>query len=80
MIGGAMGGFGVGFIEKHWGDKIPTIAGIGRKGAIALGVYILKPKQKLLQDIGLAAACLAGYEFATTNKVSGPGDAFFVTS
>lgn len=80
MIGGAVGGFGVGFIEKTWGNQIPTFPLIGRKGAIALGVYMLKPKSKLIQDIGLAAACLAGYEFATTNKISGPGDEFFVTT
>jgi len=79
-----MGGFGVGIVEKMFGDKLPTLPLIGRKGAIALAVYFLEPKTKLLQDIGLAAAALSGYEFAKTGSVSGDDydddDDMFVTS
>jgi hypothetical protein len=70
MKGGAMGGFGVGLIEKQF-PNLPTLPVVGKKGAIALAVYFMKPKNKLLRDVGFAAAVLAGYEFGTTGKVSG---------
>lgn len=74
MLGAAMGGFGVGIVEKTFGAKLPSLPYVGRKGAIALAVYFLQPKTKLLQDIGLAAAALSGYEFAKDGKVSGEDD------
>lgn len=84
MMGGFLGGFGVGMIEKYFGDKLPSLPYLGRKGTIAAAVYFLKPKEKLLQDIGLAAACLSGYEFGKEGKVSGEDlyedDTFFQTS
>ena len=73
MQGAALGGFGVGIVEKTFGDKLPSLPYVGRKGAIALAVYFLQPKTKLLQDVGLAAAALSGYEFAKDGKVSGVG-------
>ena len=79
----AGGGFGVGFIEKQFGDKIPTLPLVGRKGAIALAVYFMKPKSGLLQDVGKAAAAIAGYELGKTGVVTGEGDEWdddFVTT
>ena len=71
MQGMALGGLGVGFIEKHFGNQLPSLPMVGRKGAIALAVYFFKPKSPMLQDIGVAAACLAGYQFAKENKIDG---------
>lgn len=71
MQRGAMGGFGVGMVEKHFGAQLPSIPYVGKKGAIALGVYFFKPKQPLLQDIGVAAATLAGYQFGKEGRVDG---------
>lgn len=71
MQGGAVGGFAYGFIEKTWGDKIPTIPGIGKSGTVAAAVYFLKPKSAILKDVGFAAAVIAGYSFGKTGTVSG---------
>lgn len=71
MVGLAAGGAVLGFVEKHFGDKIPHLPLIGRKGAIALAVYLLKPKNAWIQDAGKAAAAISGYELGTTGKVTG---------
>jgi hypothetical protein len=71
MMGGAIGGFAVGIIEKQF-PNLPTLPVVGKKGAIALGVMFLNKKSTgIIADIGFAAAVMAGYEFATTGKVSG---------
>ncbi len=70
----AIGGAAVGIVEKFFGSKIPAIPYVGRKGAIALGVYFFKPKAGLLRDVGLAAAVLSGYQFAKENKIDGEFD------
>ena len=66
----ALGGLAYGLIAKHV-TSIPKIPGIGRSGTIALGVYFLKPSSQLLQDIGIAAAAIAGASFGETGTVSG---------
>lgn len=71
MQGMALGGFGVGLIEKNFGAKLPTIKMLGRKGTIAAAVYFLKPKERWIQKVGLAAAAMAGYEFGKEGKVTG---------
>lgn len=71
MIGLAAGGAVLGFVEKHFGTSIPALPLIGRKGAIALAVYLLKPKNSWLQDAGKAAAAISGYELGSTGKVTG---------
>lgn len=67
----ALGGFAVGIVEKSFGDKLPSLPVVGRKGAIALGVYFFNPKSGLIRDLGVAAATLAGYEFGKTGTVTG---------
>jgi hypothetical protein len=69
----ALGGLGYGLLAKNW-PNMPRIPGIGRSGTVALAVYFLNPKMKLLQDIGIAAAAIAGYSFGETGTVSGHGD------
>jgi hypothetical protein len=71
MMGAAIGGFAVGQIEKMF-PNLPTLPVVGKKGAIALGVmFMSKSTTGIIADIGFAAAVMAGYEFATTGKVSG---------
>lgn len=72
MIGVGLGGFGVGFLEKTFGDKIPTLPVVGKKGAIAIAAYYFADsKRGWVEDVGIAAAALAGYEFGTTGKITG---------
>jgi hypothetical protein len=71
MTAMAAGGFVVGFIERNWGDQIPSIPLLGRKGTIALACYFMAPKNKILQDAGKAAASIAGYELGATGAISG---------
>lgn len=73
MQGVALGGLGYGLLVKNW-PNMPRIPGIGRSGTIALAVYFLKPSNRLLQDIGVAAAAIAGFSFGETGTVSGAGD------
>lgn len=81
MGGTAAGGFGVGLIEKTF-PNLPSLPLIGRKGAIALAIYVMQPKEKILQDIGIAASAIAGYELGKTGTISGmyDDDEVFVTS
>lgn len=69
----ALGGLAYGLLVKNW-SSMPRLPGIGRSGTIALAVYFMKPKSKLLQDLGVAAAAIAGYSFGETGTVSGDSD------
>lgn len=73
MLGTAIGGFGYGLLVKNW-PNMPKIPGIGRSGTVALAVYLLKPSNKLIQDLGIAASAIAGYSFGETGSVSGDVD------
>jgi hypothetical protein len=66
----ALGGLAYGLAIKHI-PGIPRIPGIGRSGTVALAIYFLKPKSRLLQDVGIAAAAIAGASFGETGSVSG---------
>lgn len=74
----AAGGAVLGFIEKTFGDKIPTLPYIGKKGAVAAAVYFLKPKNKMLQDAGIVAAGLAGYQLVKEGRIDGESDEEYV--
>lgn len=74
MLGLAAGGAIVGYLEKHFGSSIPNVPFVGKKGAIALAVLFLKPKNAWLQDAGKAAAAISGYQLGSEGKVTGPGD------
>jgi hypothetical protein len=69
----ALGGLAYGLLVKHF-PQLPRIPGIGRSGTVALGVYFLKPTSTLLQDLGIAAAAIAGASFGETGTVSGDGE------
>ena len=66
----AMGGFGYGLVRRYWPD-IPRIPGIGHSGTVALAVYFLKPTSGWMQDVGIAAAAIAGASFGQSGSVSG---------
>lgn len=68
----ALGGLAYGLLVKH--VPVPRIPGIGRSGTVALGIYLLKPSSTMLQDLGIAAAAIAGASFGETGTVSGDGD------
>lgn len=53
---------------------MPTIPMLGKSGTVAAACYFLKPKGQLMQDVGIAAAAIAGYTFGATGHVSGHGD------
>jgi hypothetical protein len=74
LMGVAMGGAAFGFVMKQWGDKIPNLPLIGRSGAVALGCYMFAGNSKLVQDMGIASAAIAGYSFAKTGVVEGDDD------
>lgn len=69
----ALGGLAYGLLVKNF-PSLPRIPGIGRSGTIALAVYFLKPKSGLVQDLGIAAAAIAGASFGETGTVSGDDD------
>lgn len=69
---GATGGFLYAQLVKNM-PNLPTIPGLGRAGSVAAGVYFLKPSSKIIQDIGFAAAVIAGYSFGSTGTVAGEG-------
>lgn len=70
----ALGGLAYGLLVKNW-PNMPRLPGIGRSGTIALAVYFLAPRSQLLQDVGIAAAAIAGYSFGESGSVSGEAEA-----
>lgn len=66
-----LGGLALGWVERTFGDQIPSVPLLGRKGTIALAGYFLEPKEKILQDTCKAAATIAGYELGSTGAVTG---------
>lgn len=69
----AIGGFCYGQLVKNF-PQLPTIPGFGRAGSVALAIYFMKPTSTLLQDMGVAAAAIAGVSFGQTGTVSGDDD------
>lgn len=70
MQGVAIGGLGYGLLVKNF-PSLPRIPGIGRSGSVALAVYLLKPRNEILRNVGIAAAAIAGFSFGETGTISG---------
>lgn len=68
-----MGGFGYGMLVKNY-PNLPTVPLLGRSGTVAAVIYFLKPTSRWIQDIGIAAAAIAGQSFGMTGTVSGDAD------
>jgi len=69
-----IGGLGYGLVEKHFGDSIPTVPMLGKSGTVALAIYMFGGSNQLLNDIGIAAAAIAGYSWGKEGKVAGAYD------
>jgi hypothetical protein len=73
MQGVAIGGLAFGLLVKNF-PSLPRLPGIGRSGTVALAGYFLKPSNKILQDMCIAAAAIAGFSFGETGTVAGDDD------
>lgn len=73
MIGHAVGGFAVGFLEKSF-PNLPSLPIVGKKGAIAIGAYLLRNQSPILSDVALAAAAISGYQLGSSGVVTGYDD------
>lgn len=66
----AIGGFCYAQLVKNF-PTLPQVPGLGRAGSVAALVYFLKPSSQLLQNVGIAAAVIAGHSFGATGTVAG---------
>jgi hypothetical protein len=73
LIGVAIGGGAYGLIEKSF-PSLPTLPLVGKSGTIAVLAYFAAGNNQLLQDIGVAAAAIAGYSLGKEGKISGDFD------
>lgn len=77
MIGSAIGGAVLGFVEKTF-PNLPTMPLIGRAGTIAIGAYLLSGRGgsmgTILRDVAIAGSVIAGYQLGKDGKVSGDDD------
>lgn len=73
LMGVALGGFAYGIIEKSF-PSLPTLPVVGKSGTVALAVYFFGGSNELINDIGIAAAAIAGYSLGKTGTVSGWDD------
>jgi hypothetical protein len=71
MLGTAVGGLIYGWIEKSYGESLPTLPMIGKSGTVALACYFLGGSNKMIADIGIAASAIAGYSLGKEGKISG---------
>jgi len=73
IMAAAIGGAVLGFVDKSF-PTLPTLPYIGRAGTIAIAAWALSGRSgigHIARDVALAAAAVAGYELASTGKVSG---------
>lgn len=77
VLGVALGGAIIGFVEKSFGASIPAIPVVGRKGAITLAAYFMARNRMggaFTRDAAIAGAAICGYELGKDGKVSGDLD------
>jgi len=74
IMGAGLGGLAYGFVEKTFGESIPRLPVIGRSGTVALACYFFAGRNEILNDIGIAAAVIAGYSLAKDGAISGYDD------
>jgi hypothetical protein len=72
-MGTAIGGFAYGIIEKSF-PSLPTLPIVGKSGTVAIAVYFMGGNNELINDIGIAAAAIAGYSLGKSGVVSGGFD------
>lgn len=72
LTGVAIGGLAYGLLVKNF-PQLPRLPGIGRSGTVAIAVALLKPRNDILRNVGIAAAAIAGYSFGESGTISGDG-------
>lgn len=71
LMGMAMGGFILGYIDKTQ-TNIPTIPILGRAGTIAVAAHFFaKGRPGIATDVRNAAAAVAAYEYGNKGSISG---------
>jgi hypothetical protein len=70
LTGVAIGGLAYGLLVKNF-PQLPRLPGIGRSGTVAIAVALLKPRNEILRNVGIAAAAIAGYSFGESGTISG---------
>jgi hypothetical protein len=70
LIGIGIGGLAYGFIEKSF-PSMPTLPIVGKSGTVAIAVYFMGGNNDLINDIGMAAAAIAGYSLGKEGVISG---------
>jgi len=74
LVGVVVGGALLGWIERYYGAKLPSIPILGVKGSIAIGAYFANKQgiaRDITRDVCIAAAATAGYQVGKEGKVSG---------
>jgi len=77
IMGVVIGGALLGWIEKNYGPKLPSVPVLGVKGTIAIGAYFAHKNgmaREITRDVCIAAASTAGYQLGLQGKVSGDVD------
>lgn len=70
LVGTAIGGGAYGLIERTF-PNLPTLPVVGKSGTVAVIAYFAAGNNQLLQDIGTAAAAIAGYQLGKDGVISG---------
>ena len=47
---------------------------VGRSGTVAIAVALMKPRNEILRNIGIAAAAIAGLSLGEKGEISGEDD------
>ena len=74
LVGVVVGGALLGWVERYYGAKLPSIPILGVKGTIAIGAYFANRQgiaRDITRDVCIAAAATAGYQVGKEGKVSG---------
>jgi hypothetical protein len=76
MMAFGIGGAVAGFADKQFGDKLPTIPLIGRKGVLAIALFFVAKNvhSPIVRDAALASAAISGYELGFSGHISGHMD------
>lgn len=66
----ALGGAIYGFIIKQF-PTLPTVPMLGQAGTVALAAYFFGGKHKIIGDVGVAAAAIAGFQLGSEGHIHG---------
>jgi len=70
--GDAMAGVAYGLLERMTADMdLPEIPVIGRKGTLALALYLFRKSHPMINDAARAGVIISTYELASEGKITG---------